>query len=116
MAGTTTSGSDSRTYFKMDAAKRSNLQGALPWMLFWIHAISQLLMWVDEGYYDFRWMSDPWNWVIYGIYTSIISISAAGFFRLLFAKGRRHPFKTASAVALGFLATVLLLLALWMLR
>ena len=36
-------------------------------------------MWMDEGYYDFRWMSDGWNWVIYFVYTTIITALALRF-------------------------------------
>lgn len=43
--------------------------------------ITMFLGFIDEGYYDFRWMTDIWNWVILGIYGVAIF-----FFQLLFAK------------------------------
>jgi hypothetical protein len=27
-----------------------------------------LLFWMDEGYYDFRWMRDPGNWLLFLLY------------------------------------------------
>ena len=30
--------------------------------------IVMTLFFVDEGYYDFRWMADPGNWIVFGIY------------------------------------------------
>jgi hypothetical protein len=30
--------------------------------------IVSLLFWMDEGYYDFRWMRDPGNWLVFLLY------------------------------------------------
>jgi hypothetical protein len=42
----------------------------------WIPFISALLIvlflaFIDEGYYDFRWMTDAGSWVAFGVYTAI---------------------------------------------
>ena len=81
-------------------------------MLLWVHLVCQFLMWIDEGYYDFWWMSDGWNWVIYFIYTTLIFFISAGFYWLVFGKGRRSPWKVGFSVFIGFvlMAGVLLLL------
>jgi hypothetical protein len=67
---------------------------------------------MDEGYYDFRWMSDVWNWVIYFIYTTLIFFISVGFYWLVFGKGQRSPWKVGLSVFVGFvfMAGVLLLL------
>ena len=81
-------------------------------MLLWVHLVCQFLMWMDEGYYDFRWMSDGWNWFIYFIYTTLIFFISAGFYGLVFGKGQRSPWKVGLSVFVGFvlMAGVLLLL------
>ena len=33
---------------------------------------ANLLFFIDEGYYDFRWMLKPWNWVIFFIYSAFL--------------------------------------------
>ncbi len=33
--------------------------------------IVMILFFVDEGYYDFRWMADWGNWFVFGIYMLI---------------------------------------------
>lgn len=32
-------------------------------------AVVMFLFWIDEGYYDFRWMSSWGNWLMFLIYT-----------------------------------------------
>lgn len=34
--------------------------------------ITQLLLFIDEGYYDFRWMKNLGNWIIFLLYTGVI--------------------------------------------
>lgn len=34
--------------------------------------ITQFLCFIDEGYYDFRWMKSWGNWVVYLIYVLVI--------------------------------------------
>ena len=64
-------------------------RSGLLWMFLWVHLISQFFMWMDEGYYDFRWMSDGWNWVVYAIYTSVVYILCFGIYLSLFRKRDR---------------------------
>ena len=79
----------------------------------WVHLISQFLMWMDEGYYDFRWMAEGWNWVIYFVYTTIIFGCAAGCFRIAFRNIQRRTLAVVASVFIGFFAMTLLLLTLW---
>ena len=79
----------------------------------WVHLISQFLMWMDEGYYDFRWMADGWNWVVYVVYTTIIFGCAAGCYRFAFRNKRRAALAIGVSVFLGFFTMTVLLLALW---
>ena len=46
-------------------------------------------MWMDEGYYDFRWMRDGWNWVVYAIYTTVVYILCFGINLTVFRKRDR---------------------------
>lgn len=72
-------------------------------MLLWVHLISQFLMWMDEGYYDFRWMSDGWNWVIYFVYTSLIYVLSFGAYLLLFRKSDQFAsWKILTSATTGF--------------
>lgn len=83
------------------------------YMLLWVHLVCQFLMWMDEGYYDFRWMSDGWNWLIYFLYTTCIFFISAGFYWLVFGKGRRSPWKVGLSVFFGFVCSWLILLGLY---
>jgi hypothetical protein len=71
-------------------------------------------MWMDEGYYDFRWMSDGWNWVIYFVYTTMISAISIAFYRLTFGKSKRSRIKIAASVGFGFVPMAVLLLLLYL--
>ncbi|WP_313807471.1 hypothetical protein [Flavobacterium sp.] len=35
--------------------------------------IAQFLFFIDEGYYDFRWMKDIGNWIVFFIYFGILT-------------------------------------------
>lgn len=71
-------------------------------------------MWMDEGYYDFRWMSDGWNWVIYFVYTTMISAISIAFYRVIFGKSKGSRMKIAASVSFGFVLMAGLLLLLYM--
>lgn len=71
-------------------------------------------MWMDEGYYDFRWMSDVWNWVIYFVYTTIITAFSIAFHRLAFRTSKGSGIKIAASVFFGFVLMTGLLLLLYM--
>lgn len=70
-------------------------------------------MWMDEGYYDFRWMSDVWNWVIYFVYTTLIAAFSIAFYRLAFGKSVASKLKIAVSVIFGFVLMTGLLLLLY---
>ena len=71
-------------------------------------------MWMDEGYYDFRWMSDGWNWVIYFVYTTLIATFSMGFYRVAFGQSKGSGMKIAASVGFGFVLMAGLLLLLYM--
>lgn len=85
-------------------------------ILFWVHLVSQFFMWMDEGYYDFRWMSDGWNWVIYFVYTTIITAFSIAFHRVAFRNSKGSGLKIAASVLFGFVLMTGLLLLLYMNR
>ena len=71
-------------------------------------------MWMDEGYYDFRWMSDGWNWVIYFVYTTIITAFSIAFHRVAFRNSKRSGMKITASIGFGFVLMAGLLLLLYM--
>lgn len=74
------------------------------------HVLMQWAMWVDEGYFDFRWMKDPWNWVIYFIYTTLLFGIEWLYYRFIF----RDRLGWIFATVLSFLAGVLtMMILLW---
>ena len=80
----------------------------------WVHIVSQFFMWMDEGFYDFRWMSDGWNWVIYFVYTSLIAAFSIAFHRVAFRNTKGSRMKIAASVFFGFVLMTGLLLLLYM--
>ncbi len=68
------------------------------------------LSYIDEGYYDFRWMSDPGSWVAFGMYIAVFFalLSLVYNFGLTFLKGR-----TKNLVMLGVITPGLIFLILW---
>lgn len=69
---------------------------------------------MDEGYYDFRWMADGWNWVIYFVYTTIIIAFSIAFHRVAFGKSIGSVMKIAASVFSGFVLMAALLLLLFL--
>ena len=53
--------------------------------------ILSFFFFIDEGYYDFRWMADPGNWLVFFIYFIILYPVQLGISELLFKRitGRR---------------------------
>ncbi len=44
---------------------------------------TQFLFFIDEGYYDFRWMKDPGNWFVFIFYLMFLFIPQFIVHRLL---------------------------------
>jgi len=40
---------------------------------------TQFLFFIDEGYYDFRWMKSIGNWIVFPVYTVPIFLCQLGF-------------------------------------
>lgn len=36
--------------------------------------VSLMLFYIDEGYYDFRWMSNVGNWIAFVVYAGVITL------------------------------------------
>lgn len=66
---------------------------------------------IDEGYYDFRWMTDPSGWLAFGIYLAVFFalLSLVYNFGLTFLKGA-----TKNLVMLGVITPGLIFLILWL--
>lgn len=71
--------------------------------------IVMFLFFIDEGYYDFRWMGDPGNWIVFGLYMGIMFL-----FQWLishFLLRRLHGTRKAIAMLAGVMpATIILFL------
>lgn len=63
-------------------------------------AFSFLLGFIDEGYYDFRWMKDPGNWIALGVYGLFMLVGQLVFFHILLADYRGRG-KIALSAVLG---------------
>jgi hypothetical protein len=74
-----------------------------------LHLITQFFMWVDEGYYDFRWMNDPGNWVVYFLYTSFTFSVQFFFYRVVFNSVQRAKLRGLLSFVSGLTFVVLLL-------
>lgn len=48
--------------------------------------ITNFLFFIDEGYYDFRWMSDAGNWIPFFIYLVVIFILQLVFSDIILKK------------------------------
>lgn len=76
-------------------------------MLFSTLLITNFLFALDEGYYDFRWVRDPGNWVVFPVYALPIFTLQLLFEEIVF-KNYRGPGKTALSIAGGTLIGFLL--------
>lgn len=68
--------------------------------------IVMFLFFIDEGYYDFRWMKDPGNWVVFVIYMIIFFPIQWGISHFLLRKFEGWQ-KVATMVLLGIPSTLL---------
>lgn len=68
------------------------------------------LFFIDEGYYDFRWMRDAGNWVVFFFYLSFAFLSMWLINYLVFRK-RTGWKKWVALTATGFALVLLVLYA-----
>lgn len=61
--------------------------------------VVNVLFFVDEGFYDFRWMGQVGNWVAFVIYFAVLFLAQFGLDRLLSAL--RVPNGVALSIILG---------------
>ena len=77
-------------------------------------AITFLLFWMDEGYYDLRWMSNSGNWIMFILYSGGFVAGQYMVSELFFKRmqGRKGTVLTIlSGIPLGFTIVLLALYA-----
>ncbi len=70
--------------------------------------IVMFLFFIDEGYYDFRWMKDSGNWLVFVIYMIIFFPIQWGISHFVFSKLTGWK-KTAALVGISILLSLFLL-------
>lgn len=70
--------------------------------------IVMFLFFIDEGYYDFRWMKEPGNWVVFVVYMLIFFPVQWGISHFVFHKLNGWK-KTAAMVGISLPLSLLLL-------
>ena len=70
--------------------------------------VTNLLFFIDEGYYDFRWMLDIGNWLIFIIYTCGLFVLQMLFFEIVL-RSYRGPGKLLFSIIGGLLVAIILI-------
>lgn len=70
------------------------------------------LAYIDEGYYDFRWMKNIGNWIAITIYVSVLFTLQLVCYHVFFRKLKRRG-KTSLSVLGGCVLLALLLYAIY---
>jgi putative effector of murein hydrolase len=70
--------------------------------------ITLFLFYIDEGYYDFRWMNEPGNWLAFLIYATVIFLGQLLFFKVLF-RNYQGGAKTILSIICGSILGIFLL-------
>ena len=73
-------------------------------------AFTFFLCYIDEGYYDLRWMKDWGNWIAFALYVAVLFLAQKGIHYLL--KQLFNSSKTVLSVVLGLGIGLTLLFAL----
>jgi hypothetical protein len=63
--------------------------------------IVNVLFFIDEGWYDFRWMQRPGNWFVFGVYCAILFLLQSLCYWVIFAR-KNFKGKVAASAAGGF--------------
>ena len=69
--------------------------------------VVNVLFFIDEGYNDFRWMTDVGNWIAFAIYFAVLFLAQFGLDRLLSAI--KTPAKVSISIVIGSMAGLLFL-------
>ena len=77
-------------------------------LLFGTLMVTHFLFYIDEGYYDFRWMRDIGNWIMFLIYTIVLSSLQLLVFEVTSRIYRRRGSVVVSVIA-AWAVTFLLL-------
>jgi hypothetical protein len=78
--------------------------------------ITMLLFFLDEGYYNFKWMSNVGNWIAFAVYVGVIFSFQLLFFKLLLKSytGRAKTLLSAvGGAVLGFFIVILGIFTNW---
>lgn len=75
-------------------------------------AIVMFLFFIDEGYYDFRWMKEWGNWFVFGLYLVLVFPIMWLIARFTFPRATGWA-KTISVLAIGFALALTVTLLFW---
>ncbi len=78
--------------------------------------ITMLLFFLDEGYYDFRWMASLGNWMAFAVYFSAIFWGQFGLSRIfpkLLPGAGRIAINILGGATLGFLVVIYMIFIYW---
>jgi uncharacterized protein YqgC (DUF456 family) len=78
--------------------------------------VTQFLFFIDEGYYDFRWMKSIGNWIVYIIYTAFLFGGQMLIRRLFFRRSGGKGFTvlvSISGVIVGLAFALLVFSKAW---
>ena len=95
----------------MQAVKKNNSHTEKDFNILWIIAASFtfVLFFIDEGYYDLRWMKNFGNWLFFVLYATFIFLIEFALYTLLFKKLARDN----RIVASGIIGVILFLVILY---
>lgn len=63
------------------------------------------LFYIDEGYYNFQWMKQTGNWIVFGLYLAIFSLGQLITHRLIlkpYKGGHKTTLTSVIGIPLGF--------------
>jgi hypothetical protein len=65
--------------------------------------LTLILLYIDEGYYNFNWMLDIWNWVLGFMYVGVISIIQIAVYKLILFP-LKGTLRTGLSIGIGIFA------------
>lgn len=87
------------------------MPGSFTWVPYAVTAvlITVFLFFIDEGYYNFRWMADPGSWVVFPFYAVPI-FALQLLFSLVILRSYHGRGKILLSIAGGVLTTLVLVI------
>ena len=71
-------------------------------------SVVNILFFIDEGYYDLRWMANPGNWIAFALYFVVLFFAQFGMDRLLSAL--KISAKVSLSIVLGCIGGLIFLI------